>query len=163
MNYMLRKHVKKQNYKRIEAEKQHLHERVSNLSAAMRNSGIEPLRGSSSKALEEYSDSHRRRLKRARAENCGGSLHWLQCEGYVPLSVKVLNTKTGKTDFINLRNEDMEGVFGSGDVSDEHVDTLNMMLFIKDWYNVSHSAYHELARSASSCHGNTESEIALRN
>ena len=131
---------------KLEAEKQHLQKRASNLSAAVRNHGVGPLRGSSLKALDEYSDSHRRRLKRARAENCGDSLRWLQHEGYAPLSVKVQSTKTGKTEFIDLRNEDVEDVFGSGDVSDNHVDTLNMMLFVKDWYNVSHSAYHEFAK-----------------
>ena len=38
-------------------------------------------------------------------------------------------------------------MFGEADeISEDAVNTINMMLYIKDWHNLSDSAYHELAK-----------------
>ena len=64
------------------------------------------------------------------------------------MTVEVMNTRTGKKEKIDLRNEELEEVFGAGeeDINDEQLDTINMMLYIKDWYNISDSAYNEMAK-----------------
>ena len=52
----------------------------------------------------EYSESHRRRLKRLRTDDCSQSLLWLESEGYVPVTVTVVNTSTGREETIALQN-----------------------------------------------------------
>ena len=71
---------------------------------------------------------------------------WLHREGYIPLTVEVKNTQTGENEKINLCSEELSELFGSEEVvTEESVDMLNMTLLIKDSYNISGGAYHELA------------------
>lgn len=93
---------------------------------------------------EMCSDRHKWRLVAQRKTTCSASLHWLQEDGYVPLKVEVKNVKTGTTETIELDAE----VFGQDaeNLSSDDLQTINMMLFIKDKFNVSSWAYHELAK-----------------
>ena len=102
---------------------------------------------SKTKRCNEYSQSHQRRLKKARLQQCQHSLLWLEEEGYRPLSVEVKNT-TGKIEKIELGHDELDELFGSEkeQITEEDVDVLNMMLLIKDQYNVSTSAYHEMSQ-----------------
>ena len=98
------------------------------------------------KSYSEYSECHKRRLKRARLQHCQDSLLWLQQDGYTPLAVEVKNTNTGKVERIELEPEELQQLFGSEVITEETIDELNMMLLIKDQYNISSSAYHELSQ-----------------
>ena len=98
------------------------------------------------KSYSEYSESHRRHLKWARSEHCQDSLLWLQQDGYTPLAVELKNTSTGKIERIELGSEELRQMFGSDEITEESIDELNMMLLIKDQYNHSSSAYHELSQ-----------------
>lgn len=63
------------------------------------------------------------------------------------MTVTVMNVSTGKEEAISLGNQDLIELFGeSNDVDKDTLDMVNMMLYIKDWYNVSDGAYHELAK-----------------
>ena len=93
----------------------------------------------------DYSERHSRRLKRHRADTCCASLGWLEKEGYVPLKLEALNTKTGDVEAIVLNPERSEEVFGQSEITDNELDTINMLLFVKDKYDVSGRAYHEFA------------------
>lgn len=102
---------------------------------------------SSTKCYDNYSESHKRRLKRARSQLCQDSLLWLQQEGYRPLAVEVKNASTGKVEKIELGCDELQELFGPEDpITEENVDVLNMLLLIKDQYNISSSAYHELSQ-----------------
>ena len=48
-------------------------------------------RGRSYKPSNEYSESHRRKLKRDRSKSCSDSLSWLEVQGYVPILQSVLS------------------------------------------------------------------------
>lgn len=62
------------------------------------------------------------------------------------MSVSAVNMYTGKTELIGLRNEALAELFRYEDeMNDNNVDVIDMTLYVKDWYNVSHYAYHELA------------------
>lgn len=52
--------------------------------------------------------------------------------------------QTGEVKTIELDREDLLGP--EGNVSDGEIDTVNMMLYVKDRFNVSGSAYHEMAQ-----------------
>ena len=89
----------------------------------------------------------RDRLKRQRTESCSQSLSWLEDQGLIPVTVTVRNVSTGKEEAIHLCDQDLFELFGqSEDVDKDILDTVNMMLYIKDWYNISDCAYHELAK-----------------
>jgi hypothetical protein len=99
------------------------------------------------KCMDDYCGSHQRRRKRQISNSCGDSLQWLQNQGYIPTSVSAVNMHTGKTELIGLRNEALAELFRYEDeVNDDDVDMIDMTLYVKDWYNVSHDAYHELAK-----------------
>ena len=59
-------------------------------------------RGRSYKPEEEYSEWHRRRLKRQRTESCSQSLSWIEDQGFIPVSVMVRSAYTGKEETIHL-------------------------------------------------------------
>ena len=112
------------------------------------NKSTSPLqeRGRSIKQFEDYSESHKRRLKRARSQTCTTSLSWLHDEGFAPISIQVRNLESGNVETITLNQADSVSLFGSNErISEDNLDVINMMLYVKDWYNVSGEAYHEFA------------------
>ena len=92
----------------------------------------------------DYSDRHMRRVKRQRLESCCASLGWLEAEGYTPLKVELKNKRTGEVETVAL-NSDVLGEDASA-MSQDDLDMLHMMLYIKDKFNVSGEAYHRMAR-----------------
>lgn len=124
----------------LKKENKRLQTRARELSSTI-DSSSPRTRARSFKPEQEYSESHRRRLKRQRTESCSQSLSWLQD------MFTMMNSSTGKEETIKLCNEDLTELFGqSEEMSEETLDTVNMILYIKDWYNLSDGAYHELAK-----------------
>ena len=52
----------------------------------------------------------------------------------------------GKIERIELDSKELQQLFGSDEITDDTIDELNMMLLIKDQYNISSTAYHELSQ-----------------
>ncbi len=98
------------------------------------------------KSFDQYSESHKRRLKRSRTSSCQESLKWLENDGLIPVSVQVKNIETGERQTISLQTSESGIILGPSDqISDASLDTLNMLLYVKNSYNISGCAYHELA------------------
>ena len=58
-----------------------------------------------------------------------------------------MDISSGKEETIRLGDEDMTELIGhSEEVNNGALDTVNLILYLKDWYNISHGAYHELAK-----------------
>lgn len=88
-----------------------------------------------------------RRVKKRRVGECAASLSWLEDEGFSPVSVTVMNNETNELTRVTIR-ENIENAMGlqSGDrLTEKEADILSMMLYVKDRYNISGGAYHELA------------------
>ena len=124
--------------------------KVASLSELVRKAqsqGYQTTRGCSRiKSPSKCTDRHRRALKRKRAAKCTDALAWLESEGYSATKVVLRSEKTGKVQAIDL---DKEGFLGPGEDSgtlEEELDTINMMLYVKDRFNVSGGAYHEMAQ-----------------
>ena len=131
---------------RLQKDNWRLQTKARELSATT-NCDTPRTRGRSYKPEEEYSESHKRRLKRQRTESCSQSLSRLEDQGLIPVTITVRNVSTGKEEAIHLCDQDLFELFGqSEDVDKDILDTVNMMLYIKDWYNISDCAYHELAK-----------------
>lgn len=126
-----------------------LQSQVTTLSGQLQkacSSGYKPTRGPSKrKSPSQYTDRHNRELKRMRKDKCSSSLAWLQFEGYSVTQVKMVNTTTGKEEKIDLNPEDLLGP-DENSITESEMDTINMMLFIKDRYNISGAAYNELSQ-----------------
>ena len=79
---------------------------------------------------------------------CSAALSWLE-DGLTPVQV-VLNKDSKQLDRITLQTDIARALnIGDEQISDQDVDMISMMLFVKDKYNISGSAYHEMA---SVCH-----------
>lgn len=63
----------------------------------------------------------------------------------MPFKIEVKNLRTGSIEAVELNNEDVFGL-NVETVSEEQLQLLNMMFFIKDKCNVSSRAYQELAK-----------------
>lgn len=99
-------------------------------------------RGQSSSG--ECSDRHMRQVKRQRLDSCCASLGWLEAEGYTSLKIELKNKRTGKIETVSFNGD----VLGEdvGTMSQNDLDMLNMMLFVKDKFNISGEAYHRMAQ-----------------
>ncbi len=105
-----------------------------------------PLEDGGTHTSREYSKSHKRCLKRKRVQECELSLAWLERQGYKATKVEAINKATGEIEVITLSPTDSTDILGSDSVSDSDIDMINMILFIKDRYNVSGNAYHEMTK-----------------
>ena len=63
------------------------------------------------------------------------SLSWLQLEGYTPARLEVLNNETGEVEMVTLAKD----ILGNDEesISNDDINILNMMILVKDQYNVS--------------------------
>ena len=53
------------------------------------------------------------------------------------------------SELIDLRNQALAELFQcEEEVGEDDLDMINMTMYVEDWYNVSHDAYHELAKDA---------------
>lgn len=130
----------------MQSQKATLKAKLCNMSEKLKTDKHTGRGRSCNKSFEDYSESHKGRLKKAKTQSCQYSLFWLCREGYIPLTVEVKNTRTGENEKIDLRSEELIELFGSEEeVTEERLDMLNMILLIKDSYNISGGAYHELA------------------
>ena len=69
------------------------------------------------------------------------SLSWLEEEGFTPLTIEVRSneTKENSTIFLVDKHTILEN-------DDDQAEIVSMMLYVKDQYNISGTAYHEMAR-----------------
>ena len=128
-------------------QKANLRQQVTHLAARIqkaKSSGFKSTRGKS-KNKTQYSQRWLREMKKQRHTKCSSSLAWLESEGYTALKVTVKNNATDDTEIINMDTDELLGPQGSSATEDE-VDLLNMILYVKDKYNLSGAAYHEMAQ-----------------
>ena len=53
---------------------------------------------------------------------------------------------SGRTETIELNADEVEAMFGPGPMMQDDEDQINMMQFVKDRYDLSQDAYHEMAK-----------------
>ena len=84
-------------------------------------------------------------MKRQRTTSCSASLEWLENDGYKPVKQEIRNVESRKVETICLGTSDSDDIFGN-DLAQDELDTVSMMLLIKDCFDVSGLAYHEMAK-----------------
>ena len=106
---------------------------------------------STKRTAKHYSVRHERRRKRQHEEQCNSALSWLEDNGLTPVQLVVMNNETKCTENIILRKDLESALNVSGQhVGDNDADMVSMMLYVKDKYNISGGAYHEMA--SPKCH-----------
>jgi hypothetical protein len=97
--------------------------------------GYTPTRGHSRvKSPSKCSKRHQRKLKRKREERCAEALAWLEHDGYLPSKLILSNIKTGETETVTLHEcEPLQ----ADESTEEEVNIINMILYLKDRYNIS--------------------------
>ena len=126
----------------LEADKLRLQEKVCSLSTPLPSSSR-----ASKRPLEELSDRQQRRCKQQRVQQCEDALGFLQKEGIVPTKIEFLDMGSGRTETIELNADEVEAMFGPDPMmTQDDEDQINMMLFVKDRYDLSQDAYHEMAK-----------------
>ena len=142
--------------KELEEENQQLHRAnkilqqqasyLSNQIQKAQSSGFQPTRGyTRTKSPSEYSICHQYNLKHQRTEKCASSLAWLKAEGYSVMQVTLRDDNTGEITTIDMPTANLLSP-QQDPPADTELDTLNMMLYIKDKFNISGEAYHEMAQ-----------------
>ena len=97
------------------------------------------------RSATHYSKRRERRVKKQHVSECAASLTWLQ-EGMTPVQVVVVNSETSEVQRITLRKDLEQALNLSGEqIRDKDADMISMMLYVKDKYNISGTAYHEMA------------------
>lgn len=89
-------------------------------------------------------------MKRQLKEECHATLSFLGLYDYVATKVEVYNEDTGKHETFRLLEED-ELPFTENEekeMTNQEVDDLNMWLYLKDKFNISNEAWHELSAKA---------------
>ena len=158
----------KKTEEKMKKTEEKLKKKVNRLSGQIRKAiadGYQPTRGHSRvKSPSKCTSRHRRNLKRKRTDNCTESLSWLEAEGYTATSVTIRSNQTGDTETVVLDASDLLGP-NENSIPQEELDTLNMMLYVKDKYNVSGDAYHEMTQLCKSmpCHYKLKDRIAELN
>ena len=139
------KELEKENTKLRKTEAT-MREKITILSGKLQKAkqrGFHSRRGPSrTKSPSDYSKRHLRRLRQQRREKCSNSLAWLEDEGYKAKELTITNDETGDAETIKL---DTEEIF-HGEEGQEELDKLDMAIYIKDKYNISGNAYHEMAQ-----------------
>ena len=98
------------------------------------------------RTAKHYSQRHERRLKKQCVEECAAALSWIENDGLVPVSVTVLNMETNEIEKLSIRKDLEVALNLSGEqIGEQEADLVSMMLYVKDRYNISGSAYHEMA------------------
>lgn len=72
----------------------------------------------------------------------------METEGYTPLKPEVRNKRSGEIETVTLNPVDSKEILGpnTASITESDLDVVSMMLYVKDKYDVSGSAYHEMAR-----------------
>lgn len=108
--------------------------------------GFQVTRGHTrTKSPSDYSQRHQRNLRHQRSAKCASSLAWLNAEGYSVMKVTLHDNSSGETTTLDMPSANLLGP--QEDLpADRELDELNMMLYIKDRFNISGGAYHEMAQ-----------------
>ena len=107
-------------------------------------------RGPANKKFNDYSKHHQKRIKNQLKEECQTTLSFLGLYNFIATKIEVLNTDTNQCETFNLVGEGERTFTGSDpkELTNDDLDNINMWLYLKDKFNISNEARHEIAMKA---------------
>ena len=107
------------------------------------------------KSFSDYSDRQKIRIKNTIKEECLTTLTFLGLYNLVPAKVEIYNEEQNKMEVIPLLDDDeflknIDSLDKDSDASltDQQIDDITLMLYVKDRFQVSDQAWHELSQLA---------------
>jgi phosphoenolpyruvate carboxylase len=97
------------------------------------------------KTFNQYSNKHQVRVRKQLKEQCQTALSFLGQYNFVPSKIELYNEDTGVADSFTFTDNDEFVVAEAGEITEDELNNLNMWLNIKDKFNISHEAWHEIA------------------
>lgn len=99
------------------------------------------------KKFTDYTKQHQSRLRQQMKENCQATLSFLGLYDFIATKVEVFNGETQQYETFSLIDENELPLKDkdSTELTDENLDEINMWIYIKDKFNISNEAWHELA------------------
>ena len=99
------------------------------------------------KKFTDYSRQHQSRLRQQMKENCQATLSFLGLYDFIATKVEVFNSETEQYETFSLIDTDELPLKETNqrELTDEDLDDINMWIYIKDKFNISNEAWHELA------------------
>ena len=104
-------------------------------------------RGAGSKGMMNFSRMHQYRLKKQIANDCQTALSFLGFHDITAQKVEIFNEETEKYEVIDLLENRIcaASTLAEERITKVDINNINMLLLIKDKFNISNSAYHEIA------------------
>ena len=133
---------------KLQEDKKVLHQKICAMSDKLKMATPSRKQGCDRAKAFEDSVRQQHRIKQQRTSNCIDSLAWLQLEGYTPRNLELSNNSTGTLETQALQQLELQNIFGANahSMTTDKCDVISMMLFVKDRYDVSNNACHEMAR-----------------
>ena len=103
-------------------------------------------KGPASKKLHDYSKHHQKRIKHQLKEECQTILSFLGLYNFIATKIEVLNTDINQYETFNFVEEE-ELTFTESDLTEfinDDLDNINMRLYLKNKFNISNEAVHEM-------------------
>ena len=99
------------------------------------------------KKFSEYTKQHQARIKKGMKEDCKATLSFLGMYNFIATKVEVLDNETQQYETISLiENGELQLLDTEPkELTDSDMDDINMWIYIKDKFNLSNEAWHELA------------------
>ena len=98
--------------------------------------------------FSDYTKQHQARIKKGMREDCQTALSFLGLYNFIATKVEIFNNETQQHETISLVEEGELQLHPSSEpkeVTDSDLDDINMWVYIKDKFNISNEAWHELA------------------
>ena len=101
------------------------------------------------KSFGQYSRKQQARVRKQLKEQCQTTLSFLGHYNYVPSRIELYNHDTGMVEHFTFSEDNELQCRGSQkEISEEEMDRMNMWLYLKDKFNISNEAWHEIAMAS---------------
>ena len=99
------------------------------------------------KEFSNYTTCHKARIRKNMKQDCQATLSFLGVHNFLATKVEVYNSDEERYEMISSVEDDKLPLLGSEtkELSNKDLDDLNLWIYIKDKFNISHEAWHELA------------------
>ena len=99
------------------------------------------------KGFHDYTRRHQSRIRAQWKDHCSSTLSFLGLYDFIATKVEIYNVETHEYDTLQLIEEDELPLTESSPMklNNEEIDDINFFIYIKDKFNISNEAWHELA------------------
>ena len=102
------------------------------------------------KSFKDYTNQHQCQIRKQLKEQCETALSFLGHYQFVPSRVELSNANIGEVESFSFieDNEAAEQNEEEKEMEEVEISNLNMWLYLKDRFNISNEAWHELAMNS---------------